>query len=162
MKNQPLVLLKMERINYNSNFVVTSNLLVLVNHTIHKIYCSFHPFPIALCRGSTHFWCSSKHWCHMSLLMFHSGTALIWFSACYKLFKVLGVGFDISNQNLSLPSMSNILWYIPACRASAIYGIPIYWRYTCTRVPALLQTHSLPRNRLVGCWPVIGLLDLFV
>ena len=26
--------------------------------------------------------------------------------------------------------------YIRACRSSAIYGIPIYWRYTYKRVPA--------------------------
>ena len=39
-----------------------------------------------------------------------------------------------------VPSESDISRYIEACRASAIYGIAIYWRYTHKRVPALVYT----------------------
>ena len=38
----------------------------------------------------------------------------------------------------SVPSDSDISRYIQACRASAIYGMAIYWRYTHKRVPALV------------------------
>ena len=51
------------------------------------------------------------------------------------------------NQDPSLPSGSNILRYIWTFRASAIYDIPINWRYIHKRCPALIYIyfHCSPR-----------------
>ena len=43
------------------------------------------------------------------------------------------------NKILSLPSGSDILRYIWTCQASAIYDIPINWRYIHKRCPAPVQ-----------------------
>ena len=54
---------------------------------------------------------------------------------CDMCCKILHSPFLIHRR---VPSESDILRYIQACRASAIYGIAIYWRYTHKRVPALV------------------------
>ena len=43
-------------------------------------------------------------------------------------------------QDPSLPSGSDILRYVWTCRASAIYDMPINWRYIQKRCPALVWT----------------------
>ena len=45
-----------------------------------------------------------------------------------------------NNQNLGLPSGSNILPIYWSCRASAIYDLPINLRYIHKRVPSLVVT----------------------
>ena len=45
-------------------------------------------------------------------------------------------------QDPSLPSGSDILRYFWTCRASAIYDMPINWRYIQKRCPALVGTHT--------------------
>ena len=45
-----------------------------------------------------------------------------------------------NNQNLGLPSGSNILPIYWSCRASAIYDLPINLRYIHKRVPSLIIT----------------------
>ena len=56
---------------------------------------------------------------------------------CDMCCKILHSPFLIHRR---VPSESDISRYIQACRASAIYGIAIYWRYTHKRVPALVFT----------------------
>ena len=45
-----------------------------------------------------------------------------------------------NDQDPSLPIGSDIFRYIWTCRASAIYDIPINWRYIQQRCPALLSS----------------------
>ena len=49
-----------------------------------------------------------------------------------------------NNQDPSLLSGSDILRYIWTCRASAIYDIPINWRYIHKRCPALVTSGVFP------------------
>ena len=51
-----------------------------------------------------------------------------------------------NNQDLSLPSGSDILPIYWSCRASAIYDLPINLRYIHKRVPSLVRNH--PDSRL--------------
>ena len=48
-------------------------------------------------------------------------------------------------QDPSLPSGSDILRYIWTCRASALYDMPINWRYIQKRCPALPDTLILKK-----------------
>ena len=53
-----------------------------------------------------------------------------------------------NNQDLSLPSGSNILPIYQSCRASAIYDLPINLRYIHKRVPALVLSQSPAWSRV--------------
>ena len=70
---------------------------------------------------------------------------------CDMCCKILHSPFLIHRR---VPSESDILRYIQACRASAIYGIAIYWRYTHKRVPALAPTHMGVRLKNRAYLPV--------
>ena len=77
-------------------------------------------------------WC----WKLVHICEFPFSTSLLWdelqctVSECYVL-QVVSCNTMYQNyQDPSLPSRSDILRYIRTCRASAIYDIPINWRYT--------------------------------
>ena len=60
-----------------------------------------------------------------------------------------------NNQDPSLPSGSDILRYIWTCRASAIYDIPINWRYIHKRCPALItQLNATISNCRSGLYTI--------
>ena len=85
--------------------------------------------------------CKSKGWGWK----FPFSTSLLWDELQCTVYKcnVLQVAscntMYLSIQDPSLPSWSDILRYIWTCRASAIYDIPINWRYIHKRCPALVD-----------------------
>ena len=60
-----------------------------------------------------------------------------------------------NNQDIDVPSGSDILRYIWTCRASAIYDIPINWRYIHKRCPALItQLNATISNCRSGLYTI--------
>ena len=77
---------------------------------------------------------------------------------CYSTMDVLQMQMQHWNkyqndQDLSLPSGSDILPIYWSCRASAIYDLPINLRYIDKRIPALRSTRRGWRyGRIRPCW----------